>query len=72
MSDSSLVIRPATTADLKAVLALYAQPEMDDGAVLPMPDAERLFARFSDYPDYTLWTISAISEPVRPSSKTSW
>lgn len=50
-----LNIRPARSADLAGVLALYAQPALDDGAVLTPPDAERIFARFSHYPDYTLY-----------------
>ena len=50
-----LRIRPAGAADLPAVLALYAQPGMDDGAVLPIAEAERIWARFAAYPDYTLY-----------------
>jgi GNAT superfamily N-acetyltransferase len=56
MSDSALVsIRPAAPDDLPAVLGLYAQPDIDDGAVLPMPEARRIFERFANYPDYTLY-----------------
>lgn len=55
MAELSIRIRAATSADLPAVLRLYAQPDMDDGAVLPVADAERLFAKFSAYPDYTLY-----------------
>lgn len=55
MSDDPLQVRPAVAADLPAVLALYAQPEMDDGAVLPIADAQGLLARFAAYPDYTLY-----------------
>ena len=51
----SLVIRDAERDDLPGVLALYAQPDLDDGAILPLYDAERLFARFARYPDYTLY-----------------
>jgi len=50
-----LRIRPATVADLPGVLALYAQPCMDDDRVLPMQDAETIFARFGRYPGYTLY-----------------
>lgn len=52
---NSLIIREAERDDLPGVLALYAQPDLDDGAVLPLYDAERLFARFARYPDYTLY-----------------
>lgn len=55
MSDAPVHVRPAAAADLPAVLALYGQPEMDDGTVLPISDAEDLLARFAAYPDYTLY-----------------
>jgi GNAT superfamily N-acetyltransferase len=50
----SIVIRSATEADLPAVLELYTQLGMDDGSVLSLEGAERIFARMQDYPDYTL------------------
>jgi GNAT superfamily N-acetyltransferase len=52
---STLDIRPATVTDLIGVLSLYAQPEIDDGKVLPIKDAEAIFARFDRYPCYTLY-----------------
>lgn len=52
---STLTIRPALEADLPAVLGLYAQPGMDDGAMLPLAEAQALFARFARYPDYVLY-----------------
>jgi ribosomal protein S18 acetylase RimI-like enzyme len=55
MTDADLVIRPATVADLPEVLRLYAQPELDNGARLPLDAAERQFARMQSYPDYTLF-----------------
>ncbi|MFA6264906.1 MAG: GNAT family N-acetyltransferase [Pseudolabrys sp.] len=51
----AITIREAEKRDLPGVLALYAQPDLDDGAVLPIIDAERIFARFGRYPDYTLY-----------------
>jgi GNAT superfamily N-acetyltransferase len=59
MSHADLCIRPASSADLAAVLALYAQPALDNGKILPLPDAEALFHRFSTYPDYTLYVVIA-------------
>jgi GNAT superfamily N-acetyltransferase len=56
-NSDNLIIRAAERADLPGVLALYAQPELDDGAVLPPHDAERIFARFARYPDYTLFVV---------------
>jgi GNAT superfamily N-acetyltransferase len=51
----TLIIRPAEAEDLSGVLALYAQPEIDDGLVLPLDEAERLLQKFARYPDYTLY-----------------
>jgi GNAT superfamily N-acetyltransferase len=58
MSDV-LHIRAAAAGDLLDVLTLYAQPALDDGRVLPLQDAEKLFARFARYPDYTLYVAEA-------------
>lgn len=55
MTDAALHIRTATAADLPGVLALYAQPELDNGRVLPPADAARIFERLGRYPDYTLY-----------------
>jgi len=52
-------VRPATEADLGAVLDLYAQPDFDDGRILPIEEARRLMQRFAAYPDYTLYVASA-------------
>jgi len=51
----SVLIREATEDDLPAVLALYAQPGMDDGQVLMLAEAKRLLAQFRQYPSYRLW-----------------
>ena len=51
----NLHIREADTHDLPGILALYAQPDFDDGVVLTLHDAERIFARFNRYPDYALY-----------------
>ncbi|PSN16697.1 GNAT family N-acetyltransferase [filamentous cyanobacterium CCP5] len=52
--DVSLVFREAVKADLPAVLRLYAQPDLDDGQMLPLSKAEALFDRLGRYPNYTL------------------
>ena len=48
-------IRQATTADLAGVLALYAQPDLDDGKVLSEAEARKIFAQFAQYPNYRLF-----------------
>ena len=65
MFDSiSLHIRPAATEDLADVLALYAQPEFDDGKVLSVDEAARLHAKFARYPDYTLYVAERDGDVV--------
>ncbi len=54
LSASNVTMRPAMQADLPSVLALYAQPEIDDGSILPIAEAEAIFERMRSYPDYTL------------------
>lgn len=53
--NSSILIREITTLDLPEVLRLYAQPELDDGCVLPISDAEDLYARIKSYPNYKIY-----------------
>lgn len=56
MTDKGRInVRPADVRDLPEILVLYAQPEIDDGDVLPLDEAARLHAKFSHYPDYTLY-----------------
>lgn len=50
-----LVMREATVDDLPAVLALYAQPGLDDGEVLSPEQAREVFAQFARYPSYRLF-----------------
>lgn len=51
----SITLRQADAADVPAVLALYAQPGMDDGCVLSEEQARELFAEFARYPSYRLF-----------------
>ena len=48
-------IREAKKEDLLYVLELYKQPDMDNGKVLPIEHAERIFDRISSYPNYRLF-----------------
>jgi GNAT superfamily N-acetyltransferase len=50
-----LHIREATEADLPGVLALYAQPGMDNGNVLSPEEAIALWQQFARYPSYRLF-----------------
>lgn len=50
-----ITIREAGEGDLPAILQLYAQPEIDDGKVLPLNAARTIFRQFRHYPHYTLF-----------------
>lgn len=54
MSDA-LTLREATADDLPQVLALYAQPGMNDSGVIDIDQAKAIFAQFARYPSYRLW-----------------
>ena len=53
----SLTIRPATPADLPAVLALYR--ELDASDATDLAQARAIFDRMSHYPDYALHVAEA-------------
>jgi GNAT superfamily N-acetyltransferase len=48
-------MRQALPADIPAVLALYAQPGLDDGKVLGVDAAQQVLAQFARYPNYRLF-----------------
>ncbi|MEM7770959.1 MAG: GNAT family N-acetyltransferase [Cyanobacteria bacterium P01_E01_bin.6] len=48
-------IREATRRDLTGILALYSQPELDNGSVLSMEYAEHIFEQILTYPNYRLY-----------------
>ena len=54
MTDA-VVIRQAVEGDLPGVLALYAQPGLDDGRTLSPEQAALHYQRFREYPDYRLF-----------------
>ncbi|MFA5921540.1 MAG: hypothetical protein WC856_09645 [Methylococcaceae bacterium] len=53
--NDSLCFREASKFDLPDVLRLYAQPDMDDGKILSVFEAERIFERMSSYPNYKIY-----------------
>lgn len=53
--NGALTLREATADDLPQVLALYAQPGLDDGQVLDLPRAREIHAQFARYPNYRLF-----------------
>ncbi|MGA7595082.1 MAG: GNAT family N-acetyltransferase [Gallionella sp.] len=47
--------RVASKDDIPEVLRLYAQPDLDNGNVLSLPEAERHLERIADFPDYKIY-----------------
>lgn len=58
-----LTIRKANRDDLKDILAIYAEPDIDNGNVLDLNSAEATFDKMNHYPDYTLY-VAAIGNKV--------
>ena len=50
-----VAVRLAVTADVAAILELYAQPGYDDGHVLPLAEARAIFERAASYPFYSFY-----------------
>ena len=50
-----MVVREARVEDLRGVLELYAQPELDDGECLRLEEAEALMREMRAYPHYRLY-----------------
>jgi GNAT superfamily N-acetyltransferase len=54
-----IALREATEVDLPAILSLYAQLGQDDGTVLDLEEAGRIFTRLKSYPDYRMYVALA-------------
>jgi GNAT superfamily N-acetyltransferase len=61
---SPICIREAVDDDLAAVLALYAQPEIDNGDILSPQNARTILERFRSYPNYKLYVACREGEVV--------
>ena len=51
----TLMIREANREDLKDILAIYAEPDIDNGNVLDLNSAEATFKKMNHYPKYILY-----------------
>lgn len=49
-----IVVRQAFENDLPDILKLYSQPDMDNGDVLEIEEAKKLFGKICSYPDYKI------------------
>jgi GNAT superfamily N-acetyltransferase len=50
-----ILIREADITDLSEILAIYNQPDMDDGKALTVEQAAVIFRKMSAYPNYKLF-----------------
>ena len=57
-------IRAAATSDLSGILQLYKQPDMDDGWVLAMEQAQAIFEKMKNYPDYKVYVAELDGEII--------
>jgi len=62
--DASVSCREASKEDIPEVLRLYAQPDLDNGKVLPLSEAERHFEHIAGYPDYKIYIASCEGQIV--------
>jgi GNAT superfamily N-acetyltransferase len=62
--NDKLLFREASASDLSAVLNLLAQPDLDDGNVLPLPDAQHIVERMARYPNYKIYVAVGESRVV--------
>ena len=60
----NLTIRKANRDDLDGILAIYAEPDIDNGNALDLNSAEAIFDKMKHYPDYTLYVATANSQIV--------
>ena len=59
-----IIIRIAEENDVPDILRLYAQPDMDNGKALELPDAKIIFNRMKSYPDYQVYVAEINGEIV--------
>ncbi len=59
-----LTIREVTEEDLPVLLPLYAHLGMDDGQVLSLDEARRIFRKMGQYPDYRLYAAFVRERPI--------
>ncbi|MDJ0621973.1 MAG: GNAT family N-acetyltransferase [Desulfocapsaceae bacterium] len=53
--DKEISLRKAKQTNLPAILDLYGQPEIDNGRLLSMQEAQIIFARMQTYPNYSMY-----------------
>jgi GNAT superfamily N-acetyltransferase len=60
----SVQIRLATLEDVPAILQIYAQPDFDNGKILTQIEAEKIFLKQQQYPDYEVFVAETEGEII--------
>jgi GNAT superfamily N-acetyltransferase len=60
----TLKIRKANRDDLEDILAIYAEPDIDNGNILDLHSAEAMLDKMKHYPDYTLYVATMDNQVV--------
>ena len=60
----NLDIRKATRNDLKDILAIYGETDIDNGHVVDLRSAEAILDQMKRYPDYTLYVATIDNQVV--------
>ncbi len=60
----TLTIRKANRDDLEGILAIYAEPDIDNGNVLDLNSAEAMLNKMKHYQDYTLYVATTDNQVV--------
>ncbi|MCX5571044.1 GNAT family N-acetyltransferase [Kaistia nematophila] len=61
---AEISVRKATEADLPALLALYGQPDFNNGRVTSLEVAQATLARMATYPDFAAYCVEVEGEIV--------
>lgn len=60
----TLSIHKSTRDDLEGILALYAEPDIDNGNVLDLQSVESVFDKMKLYPNYALYVATIDNQIV--------
>jgi GNAT superfamily N-acetyltransferase len=58
-----VIIREAKKQDLQLVISLYSQPDMDNGQIISLAKAERIFQMIKNYPFFKIY-VAVLNEAI--------
>ena len=59
-----ILIREAAIEDLPSILEMYKQPDMDNGNILTIEQAETIFRKILSYPNYKVFVAESDSKII--------